>query len=106
MSFKNILFDLFSCQVGVSQGENLSLLLFEIYISDFDKFLGERFNGLTKISDSLSKELQVYLKIFCLLYVDGTLVLAESAKELQRVFGGLYIHFNKYALNVIIDKKK
>ena len=106
VSFKNILSDSFPCQVGVRQGENLSPLLFAIYLNDFNNFLSERYNGLTKISDSISNELQVYLKIFCLLYADDTLILAESDKELQKALDSLNTYCNKWELNVNIDKTK
>ena len=106
VSFKNSLSDSFPCQVGVRQGENLSPLLFAIYLNDFDNFLSERYNGLTKISDSISNELQVYLKIFCLLYADDTLILAESDKELQKALDSLNTYCNKWELNVNIHKTK
>ena len=106
VSFKNNLSNAFPCQVGVRQGENLSPLLFAIYLNDFNEFLSEKYNGLTKITESISNELQIYLKIFCLLYADDTLILAESAKDLQKALDGLHIYCNKWALNVNIDKTK
>ena len=104
--FKNTLSDPFPCQVGVRQGENLSPLLFAIYLNDFNLFLSTKYNGLTKITESVSNELQIYLRIFCLLYADDTLVLAESAKELQKALNSLHAYCNKWALNVNIDKTK
>ena len=38
VSVKNILSDSFPCQVGLWQGENLSPLLFAIYLNDFKTF--------------------------------------------------------------------
>ena len=72
----------------------------------FNKFLSEKYNGLSKISDSISNELQIYLKIFCLLYADDTLILAESAKDLQEALKGLHTYCNKWDLNVNLDKTK
>ena len=95
VSFKNTVTSQFPCQVGVRQGENLSPLLFAIYLNDFDTFLSEKYNGLTKISDSISRELQIYLNIFCLLYADDTLVLAETDKDLQKALESHYIYCNK-----------
>ena len=106
VSFKNNLSDTFPCQMGVRQGENLSPLLFAMYLNDFNEFLSEKYNGLSIITDSISNELQIYLKIFCLLYADDTLILAESAKDLQKALDGLYIYCNKWALNVNVDKTK
>ena len=47
VSFNSTLSDPFPCQVGVRQGENLSPLLFAIYLNDFNAFLNESYNGLT-----------------------------------------------------------
>ena len=106
VSVKNVLSDPFPCQVGVRQGEILSPLLFAIYLNDFKAFLSEKYNGLTRISDSILNEMNVYLKIFCLLYADDTLVLAESAAQLQKALDGLNSYCNKWALKVNLDKTK
>ena len=102
----NTLSDPFPCQVGVRQGENLSPLLFAIYLNDFNPFLSESYNGLTRVTDSISNELQIYLKIFCLLYADDTLVLAENEQDLQKALDSLHTYCNKWALKVNVDKTK
>ena len=108
VSVKNVLSDSFPCQVGVRQGENLSPLLFAIYLNDFKTILSEieNYNGLSKVSESLTKELNIFLMIFCLLYADDTMVLAESAAQLQKALDGLNNYCNKWALKVNIDKTK
>ena len=106
VSYKNALSDPFPCQVGVRQGENLSPLLFAIYLNDFNAFLSQKYNGLTRVSDSITHELQIYLKIFCLLYADDTLVLAENEHELQKALDSLHAYCNKWALKVNVDKTK
>ncbi|CAL4146663.1 unnamed protein product, partial [Meganyctiphanes norvegica] len=106
VSFKNTLSNHFPCEVGVRQGENLSPLLFAIYLNDFNTFLSERYNGLSNTTESISNELHIYLQIFCLLYADDTLILAESAIELQNALDSLYTYCNKWALNINVDKTK
>ena len=106
VSFKNTLSGSFPCQVGVRQGENLSPLLFAIYLNDFNKFLSERYDGLKEISGKISEELQIYLQIFCLLYADDTLILAEDNIGLQKALDSLKTYCDKWALNVNIDKTK
>jgi hypothetical protein len=39
--------------------------------------------GLKSITDELETELEIYLKIFVMLYADDTILLAESAEDLQ-----------------------
>jgi hypothetical protein len=39
--------------------------------------------GLKSITDELETELEIYLKIFAMLYADDTIVLVESAEDLQ-----------------------
>ena len=104
--FNNTLSEAFPCQVGVRQGENLSPLLFAIYLNDFNTFLSEKYKGLPKVTDSITQELQIYLKIFCLLYADDTLVLAENQFELQKALNTLHAYCKKWALNVNVDKTK
>ena len=104
ISVKNLLSESFPCQVGVRQGENLSPLLFALFLNDFKIFLSEKYNGLTKITDSVQNELNTYLYIFCLLYADDTLILAESREELQKALDGLYEYCNKWSLKVNLDK--
>ena len=106
VSINNNLSEAFPCQVGVRQGENLSPLLFAMYLNDFESFLSERYDGLTKVSSSILNELNIYFKIFCLLYADDTLVLAESATELQKALDGLHEYCNMWSLKVNIDKTK
>ena len=98
--------DSFPCQVGVRQGENLSPLLFAIYLNDFRTFLRDNYDGLVKNSNSIFKEMNVYLRIFCLLYADDTLILAESYSQLQKALNALHLYCNKWALKVNLDKTK
>ena len=106
VSLYNKLSEAFSCQVGVRQGENLSPLLFAIYLNDFKEFLSTKYEGLKEISSSMSEELNVYFKIFCLLYADDTLILAEDEIQLQKALDGLHEYCNKWSLKVNTDKTK
>ena len=106
VSLNNELSEAFPCQVGVRQGENLSPLLFAIFLNDFKTFLSDKYEGLTKVSTSILGELNIYFKIFCLLYADDTLVLAESDTQLQKALDGLHNYCNKWSLKVNTDKTK
>ena len=51
-------------------------------------------------------ELNVFLKIFCLLYADDTIILAEKAEQLQKALKSLYDYCDKFDLKVNLDKTK
>ena len=106
VSANNILSDPFPCQVGVRQGENLSPLLFAMFLNDFKAFLKLKYNGLKHVSASILNELNIYLKIFCLLYADDTIILAESPSQLLKALDALNFYCNKWELKVNVDKTK
>ena len=81
-------------------------LLFAIFLNDFKTFLGRDYKGLTCVSESISNELNVFLKIFCLLYADDTVILAEKPEQLQKALDSLYRYCDKFALKVNLDKTK
>ena len=60
----------------------------------------------TKVTESITNELNIYLKIFCFLYADDTKVLAETAAQHRKALDGLNISCNKWALKVSLDKTK
>ena len=77
--------DYFSCNTGVRQGENLSPMLFALYLNDLESFLNKQnLVGLKTISDEIEVKLNLYLKLFILLYADDTAILADSADDLQK----------------------
>ena len=106
VSVNNNLSDPFPCQMGVRQGENMSPLLFAMFLNDFKSFLKDKYNGLKKLSASILKELNMYFKIFCLLYADDTIILAESPAQLLKALDALYLYCNKWSLKVNVDKTK
>ena len=65
--------DFFRCSVGVRQGENLSPILFAIYLNDLEKILGSKCEGLTAINkrakQPFKKEIEMFLKLHTMLVV-------------------------------------
>ena len=101
---------IFACNMGVRQGENLSPLLFSIFLNDFQETLSKKYNGLTEIntlSNVLSTdEMAFFINMFVLLYADDTLVLAESPNELQNAMDEVHSYCQKWSLRISTDKVK
>ena len=79
----------FSCTTGVRQGENLSPLLFALFLNDLSSFIGESVDGLESIKKAASdidledSHFDKLFKMFILLYADDTVILAETPSALQ-----------------------
>ena len=107
----NHISDFFASKIGVRQGDNLSPLLFAIYLNDFEKFLSNHYNGLQNLADifkvdSCDDELDIYLKLFILLYADDTVILAETEDDLQKALDALSEYCMLWHLEVNLDKSK
>ena len=68
----NQLSDFFTCNAGVRQRENLSPLLFSIYLNDFESYVSRHYQGLSVISNETANNVsiddaEVYLRLFVLL---------------------------------------
>ena len=72
--------DVFDCNIGVRQGDNLSPLLFIIFLNDFNNLIRTEFEGLC-LNAERSEKLTTFLKMYSLLYADDTLLLSETKKK-------------------------
>ena len=81
--------DFFKVDVGVRQGENLSPVLFSLFLNDMNNFIGKKMKGLDSFVTSINElnmdavTTNVFLRLFVLLYADDTVLFAESANDLQ-----------------------
>ena len=78
--------EIFRSCTGVRQGENLSPLLFAMYINDFKEFISARCKGLRTLEEEAAREdLDCYaIRGLCvMLYADDTLLLSETEEDLQ-----------------------
>ena len=100
----------FSCMKGVRQGENLSPLLFSLFLSDLNNFLSKKYQGLSMFNnmanDVQDDTFDMYFKLFVLLYADDTIVLAESVDELQVALNAMVEYCNKWKLEINNSKSK
>lgn len=97
----------FPCEVGVRQGENLSPFLFSLFLNDLESyFIQHDITGLEKVNEYCLNELGIYIRIFLLLYADDTILLAESANDLQIMLNKFDEYCTDWKLSVNIDKTK
>ena len=65
--------EFFKSNVGVSQGENLSSILFLLFLNDLNDFLSRSFSGLEHVTNLVQQtldtnEVEVFLRLYILLY--------------------------------------
>ena len=82
----------FKCDVGVRQGDNLSPLLFTIFVNDFKAYLKNCYKGLSFLSNLLKSNLDDVdeEEIFARLYADDTIILTESKEDMQKALNAAY----------------
>ena len=95
----------FKCQQGVRQGENLSPLLFSVYLNDLDYFMHT--SGCKGIEVNIhDHEYIIFLILFVILYADDTLVLSDNPKDFQDMLNVFNEYCKRWKLNINIDKTK
>ena len=106
VAINGLLTDNFSCLIGVRQCENLSPLLFSLYLNDLQQFFQEVHMGLKEIRDLATQTFDnshcALLKLYILLYADDTVLLAELPKDLQNSINLMeeYCHLWELKINV------
>ena len=77
--------------MGIRQGENLSPFLFAVFLNDLEQFMEDKnITGLESISSELEAQLEIYLKMFALLYADDTVLMSETSDWLQTLLNNFY----------------
>ena len=100
----------FASNVGVRQGENLSPMLFAIFLNDMEDFFAERggvsLSLISKLDTDSRAHVDRFIKLFVLLYADDTVFLADNERDMQHLLHNLYDFCNVNKLGVNTTKTK
>jgi hypothetical protein len=108
VSANGIQSEFFICNIGVRQGENLSPLLFSLYLNDLHDFFNSNgtVSGITCSKHEFDNSVLTFVKLFVLLYADDTVIVAESAEDLQNALNVYRDYCDLWKLTVNISKTK
>ena len=95
----------FGSLCGVRQGENLSPVLFSLFLNDLEAYLSHKNNDGVTI-DIENEDFYIYLKIIILLYADDTVILARDPDSLQKCLNDFYDYCNEWKLDINTEKTK
>ena len=111
IKLNNKLSNSFNCNIGVRQGDNLSPLLFSLFINDFEEYLSVKYNGLSRLNNLYTEIIQddefvAFLKLYILLYADDTIIMAETQNELQVALNAVANYCELWKLKINVNKTK
>jgi hypothetical protein len=102
--------DFFVSNIGVCQGENLSPVLYCIFVNDLKEFLSTNVTSLTlpfELANSfLFDDVEAFVHLYLLLYADDTVVLSESPQNMQKCLNLLKSYCEIWGLNINVKKTK
>ena len=100
----NLYTNTFLCNIGIRQGENLSSMLFAIFMNDIEMFFNEKNCDYIPLLDHT--KMHVYLQLFILLYADDTVLLATSVKQFRKILSEYGNYCKLWNIDININKSK
>ena len=95
----------FTSNCGVRQGDNLSPVLFSMFLNDLeDHMMSDRVNGISVACDN--DQITYFMKIYILLYADDTLILSDSPEAFQDSLNSFHNYCADWKLTVNMNKSK
>ena len=94
----------FSCENGVRQGENLSPVLFALFLNDMQTYIESR--GVHGIELFDNDQHELWLRLLVLLYADDTVILSDNADDFQNCLTAFNDYCNEWHLHVNLSKTK
>jgi hypothetical protein len=91
----------------LDKSRNIFPFFFSLFINDIEQYLED--NGVESlyiINDVSFEILDIYLKIFLLLYVDDTVLMTENVDGMQTMLNVFSEYYNTWKLQVNIAKTK
>ena len=96
--------------IGSGRGR-ITTYSFSLFLNDLVEFMSHGFDGLPDITEAIhllydNDDVEVYFKLYLLLYADDTVILAESQELLQAALNSMYLFCQKWKLEVNPAKTK
>ena len=105
VSAHNTLTDYFSCSVGIRQGENVSPLLFSLFVNDIEQeFRKSDCRGINIDELSIDSLIHTSIVLFVLLYADDTVLFANNYQYMQNLLNIFDSYCTKWKLKVNCKK--
>ena len=95
----------FSYEKGFRQGENLSTLIFAIYLNNLETYM-DLYNCKGVEIGIHDENVLIFFKLFVILYADDTITLSDDAKHFQDALNVFSEYCNNWKLKINIEKNK